>query len=250
VGIEEVEVVEQHAADGAATSVGEHILDALHRKIINGDVPVGAWLRHDALAEEFGVSRTPVREALRVLHAQGVVEIVPHRGARVNGHSATDIRQLAAIRAELLGLAADSAAEHIDDAQLERLSRAVQGMQSAWQAYDSARSGGADGSDRQAMAALWTSSNAEFHATVVEAAGNPQLTLTIAELQRRLPHNIYNRVYAGNSRMLRKIVQEHMEIRQAIADNNPKRARRLMAAHVRSTGETLARWVENHGAGY
>ncbi len=153
--------------------------------------------RHDALAEEFGVSRTPVREALRVLHAQGVVEIVPHRGARVNGHSATDIRQPSAVRAELLGLAAGSAAEHIDDAKFEQLSRAVQGMQSAWQAYDSARSGGADGSDRQAMAALWTSSNAEFHSTVVEAAGNPQLTSTIVELQRRLPHNIYNRAYAG-----------------------------------------------------
>ncbi|MGH8964988.1 MAG: GntR family transcriptional regulator [Actinomycetes bacterium] len=239
-------MIEQQATVDPEASVGERLLDALHRKIINGDVPVGTWLRHEALAEEFGVSRTPVREALRVLHAQGVVTIVPHRGARVNGHSATDVRQLAAVRAELMGLAAELAAEHIDDTRLDRLHAALQDIRWAWQTYeDNRRTGTSPDPDRPRLVAVWMSSITEFHAVVVDAAENRQLALTIAELQRRLPHNLYNRAYAGNSRLVKKVVNEHAEIAQAITDHDPSRARRLMAGHVRSSFEVLARWIEH-----
>ena len=90
-------------------AISERVVEELQRRILNGQIPVGSWLRHSTIAEEFGVSRTPVREALRVLHAQGIVTIVRNRGARVNGHSGRDVRELGEVRAALEGLAAELA---------------------------------------------------------------------------------------------------------------------------------------------
>ena len=115
--------------EGGALS--DRLVVELQRRILLGEVPVGSWLRHGTIAEEFGVSRTPVREALRVLQSQGIVTIVQNRGARVNGHSGRDIRELGEVRAELEGLAAELAADRIDDRQLDL-------MQNAWRGFEDA----------------------------------------------------------------------------------------------------------------
>ncbi|WP_052337112.1 GntR family transcriptional regulator [Nocardioides alkalitolerans] len=226
--------------DGA---LGEKLADELLRRILSGTIPVGSWIRHTAVAEEFGVSRTPVREALRVLHAQGVVTITPNRGARVNGHSGRDIRELGAVRGELEGLAAELAAELIDDEQLRRLN-------SAWDRYDRAVAAH-DTSDpvgAQETSRLWAEANEDFHGVILEAAASRQLSLTIAEISRRLPRNSAFAAYAGNSRLLRQNSQEHRQIAEAINAGDGARARRAMTRHVRSSAEAMARWVENQGA--
>ena len=66
---------------------------ALERAIMDGSIPLGSWLRQEALAAKFGVSRTPVREALRILHEKGVVRLEPRRGALVRGPTVRDIRE-------------------------------------------------------------------------------------------------------------------------------------------------------------
>src|ERR1041385_9317135 len=73
----------------------------LQARVLSGELPSGTRLRQEALAEEFGVSRTPVREALRKLQAGGLVELQPHRGAVVRGLSAREIRDAYEVRAEL-----------------------------------------------------------------------------------------------------------------------------------------------------
>ncbi|MDF9714782.1 MULTISPECIES: GntR family transcriptional regulator [unclassified Nocardioides] len=229
--------------DGA---LGEWLADELLRRILSGEVPVGSWIRHAAVAEEFGVSRTPVREALRVLHAQGVVTITPNRGARVNGHSGRDIRELGAVRGELEGLAAELAAGLIDDDQLRRLN-------SAWDRYDravdahQAADPEADPAGVTEAARLWAEANEDFHGVILEAAASHQLSLTIAEISRRLPRNSAFAAYAGNSRLLRQNSAEHRQIAEAINAGDAARARRAMTRHVRSSAEALARWVENQG---
>lgn len=77
-------VIRPLAASGDADAMADRIVAVLQHKILSGKIPVGAWLRHSALAEEFGVSRTPVREALRILASQGIVTIRPNSGARVD----------------------------------------------------------------------------------------------------------------------------------------------------------------------
>src|ERR1051325_3012113 len=96
----------------------------LQQRVLSGDIPSGTRLRQSALAAEFGVSRTPIREALRKLQAGGLVELQPHRGALVRGLSAREIRDAYEVRAELEALAAELAAVRIRHDQLDRLRRA------------------------------------------------------------------------------------------------------------------------------
>jgi DNA-binding GntR family transcriptional regulator len=113
------------AVDGAAVSpLVDRLAGAIQTRVLSGDVPVGTRLRQEALAEEFGVSRTPVREALRKLQSTGLVELLPNRGAVVRGPSAREIREAYEVRAELEGLAAELAAGRISDADLLRLREA------------------------------------------------------------------------------------------------------------------------------
>ena len=96
-------------------TAGEALVDrlaaAIHARVLAGDIPTGSRLRQESLATEFGVSRTPVREALRKLQADGVIELEPNRGAVVRGPSGREVREAYEVRAELEGLAA----EHIRD---------------------------------------------------------------------------------------------------------------------------------------
>lgn len=218
--------------DPPSESLSEEVVAELQRRIVSGDLPVGSWIRHAAIAEELGVSRTPVREALRILAAQGLVKIELHRGAQVQGQSTSDIRQIAAVRAELEGYAAELAARHIDDAQVARLS-------SAWSDFEATLAG----SDEE-QAAAWERANDEFHQVVREAAGNRHLILTIGELRRKLPHNLSFGAYLGNSRLIARNLREHHEIARAIIEQKPQQARRLMAEHIRDSTEAIIQWVE------
>ncbi|MGV9796687.1 GntR family transcriptional regulator [Mycobacterium sp. NPDC003449] len=224
--------------DGDEAPLSEQVAAAIHRKILKGEVPVGSWLRHDSLATEFGISRTPVREALRVLNAQGIVTIVPNRGARVNGHSSHDVVEIGVVRAELEGLAAELAAERIDDDQIVRLDVALQSFREI--------AGAPSISDD--LAEKWAQTNDLFHAVILEAAGNKHLTTSIKELRRKLPHNLSYGGYKGNSRLLNKNFEEHVAIAEAIKAQDGATARRLMTAHIRSSNETTARWVESNAA--
>ena len=80
-----------------AVTTGEALVDRLaatiHARVLAGDIPSGSRLRQESLATEFGVSRTPVREALRKLQADGVVELEPNRGAVVRGPSSREVRE-------------------------------------------------------------------------------------------------------------------------------------------------------------
>src|SRR6059058_6109007 len=92
--------------------------------MLSGELVSGTRLRQEALADEFGVSRTPIREALRKLQAGGLIELQPNRGALVRGPSAREIRDAYEVRAELEGLAAELAAQRIQQVQLDGLHEA------------------------------------------------------------------------------------------------------------------------------
>lgn len=218
-------------------SSADRIVTALQRDVITGEIPIGAWLRHDAIAAEFGVSRTPVREALRVLAAQGVVTIVPNRGARVNGLSVRDVREMGELRAELNGFAAELATTRIDDAQIVQLLR-------AWDDFRDALDAGTKASD---LGPLWVDANEKFHKIIVDAAANRQLQLTLSDLHRRVPRNLSFSGYAGSTHRLRANLAEHEAIARAIADRDPVRARESATAHSRSASASTVQWMETRG---
>jgi DNA-binding GntR family transcriptional regulator len=217
-------------------STVERVAGAIQAQVLSGAVPVGTRLRQEALAAKFGVSRTPVREALRQLQATGLVELLPNRGAIVRGPSAREIREAYEVRAELEALAAELAAERISDRDLLRLREAQELFRKSVTTLIARRT------QRPAPwkeASVWVQANDLFHQAILDAAGNGRLDNMIADLHRSFPRNLTWAPLSESSRLLEENVEQHEGILKAIERRDPKEARRRMVEHVRSAGELV-----------
>lgn len=222
-----------------STALVEDLADRLHAAILAGEYPIGSWLRQEALAERFGVSRTPVREALRVLQAAGVVSAVPRRGALVRGPTTTEIREAYDIRAELEGFAAQLAATRARESDLEALERASDIFASV--AESLLDSPGTNTTEQQQE---WARANDLFHDGVLAAAGNQRLRRVVGELHRAVPRNLTWSALADEPTLITDNVNEHERVRAAIERGDAPAARRWMSDHVRRAGELVADWFE------
>jgi DNA-binding GntR family transcriptional regulator len=221
----------------------------LQVRVLDGDLAPGTRLRQEALAEEFGVSRTPIREALRKLQASGLIELRPNRGALVRGLTPREIRDAYAVRAELEGLAAEVAALRIDQAQLERLHRAQGQFR---EALGRMRSGTRNGRRRLSERDIeaWGNANDEFHQTIQAAAGNGVLVATLGHLHRSFPRGLSRLVLRESTSLLETNVSEHQAVLEAIERNDPAAARTLMQQHVIRAGALVTvRFEERAAAG-
>jgi DNA-binding GntR family transcriptional regulator len=229
-------------------SLVDEVADKIQARVMGGTIAIGSWLRQETLAEEFGVSRTPVREALRKLEAGGLVHFVPHRGALVRGPTPRQIREAYLVRAELEGLAAELAARWIRDDQLERLQEAQELFRRA--VADLAR-----GRRRRSKPSAygdepWFQANTLFHEAVQEAAGNEQLAAVIRHLHRTFPRNVTWAALHDSLRLLEENVAEHGRILAAIENGDAGGARHLMVDHVRRAGDLVAAWFERQASDF
>ncbi|NUR76753.1 MAG: GntR family transcriptional regulator [Thermoleophilia bacterium] len=223
----------------------DRLAAAIQSRVLSGEIATGTRLRQESLASEFGVSRTPVREALRQLQSTGIVSVEPNRGAVVRGPSARDIREAYAVRAELEGFAAEHAVAHIEDAQLDQLRAAERLFRHSIQEVIEYRQRGLE--PDWSTESEWERANNLFHAVIQEAAGNRELLATIAQLHRRFPRDLTWSALSRSSHLLAENVEQHAGILSAIEARDPARARRAMTEHVRAAGELIARRLENHG---
>ena len=205
---------------------------SLQERILSGELPVGTRLRQEAIAAEYGVSRTPVREALRKLQASGLLVMKPNQGAVVRGVSVRDIREAYEVRAELEALAAEQASRWISAPQLERLREAEELFRHAVEAP-------ADRSKKD-----WTHANDLFHDAVLEAGGNERLRSVVLELHGTFPRSLTWGALFDDARLLARNVDEHRQVCEAIERHDGAAARRLMKAHILHAGELIARWFE------
>lgn len=223
-------------------STVEHIAGAIQAQVLSGVMPVGTRLRQEALASEFGVSRTPVREALRQLQATGLVELLPNRGAVVRGPSAREIREAYEVRAELEGLAAELAAVRISDRDLVRLQEAQTLFRKSVTALIARRARRpAPWKDES----VWVRANDLFHQTILDAAANGRLSETIADLHRSFPRNLTWTALSQSSRLLEENVEQHERILEAIERRASAEARRRMIEHVSKAGELVTLHFEH-----
>ena len=198
-------------------SVVDHVYSALRERILSGDLPRGAKLRQASLADELGVSRTPLREALRRLSAEGLVEFEPNRGATVSELDFGDMRHAWSARVALEPGAARLAAER-------RHAPAIAAMRTAI-----AHQRAAAGNKIESFAA-----NRAFHLALAAASGNPHLT-RFAEMLwvPRLGVPIYQ-AQAAEPAGPQAWADEHERIADAIAGGDADAAERLTRAHVRA----------------
>lgn len=224
----------------------DKLASQLHARVLSGELPSGTRLRQEALAEEFGVSRTPVREALRKLEAGGLVELQPHRGAVVRGLSPREIRDAYEVRAALEALAARLAAERINREQLKRLNQVQGEFRTALERTLAQRRGGREVGVRELR--RWANANDDFHQTIHEASGNAVLAGALAQLARNFPRDLSRLVVSESSAMLETNVREHEAILNSLSRHDGDAAYELMQRHVTRAGSLVTLRVEQRAA--
>jgi len=222
----------------------DRLAATLQARVLSGELPSGARLRQEALAEEFGVSRTPIREALRKLQAAGLVELRPNRGALVRGLSPREIRDAYEVRAELEGLAAGLAADCIQHEQLDSLHEAQREFRDALERTVEARAAGLEPSEDEI--AHWGHANDLFHQQIQDACGNDVLGRTLAHLHRSFPRDLSRTVLRENTALLRENVREHEAILEAIEERDGESARDLMVSHIQHAGRLVVLRAEQY----
>jgi DNA-binding GntR family transcriptional regulator len=214
-----------------------NLTELLQEQIWSGVAAPGTWLRQERIAAEYGVSRTPVREALRALGAIGMVEVVPHRGALVRGPTPRDIREAYDVRAELEGYAAFLAATWVRDDQVRRMEEAERMFA---QAVDEDSAGRPADPLNILERPGWSRANDLFHDAILEAAGNLRLTETVRALHRSCPRNVAWATLNGSRHLLAENLEQHQTVLQAILARQPAAAREAMTSHIRRSGELVA----------
>jgi len=221
----------------------DQLAATLQARVLSGEIPSGTRLRQEAIAREFGVSRTPVREALRQLQAVGIAHLEHNRGAVVRAPSPRELREAYEVRAELEGLAAELAAQRIRDDQLARLHEAQQLFRRSIETLVSRRRRKRDRA-RWRDDSEWVRANDLFHQVIQEAAGNAQLVRTIAHLHRSFPRALTWSTLSESSSLLEENVRQHDGILDAIEARDAGESRHRMVEHIRAAGELIAHRFE------
>ena len=210
-------------------SMQERAYFHLLKQMLSGELSAGTPLSEAALAKELGISRTPLREAIRRLAAEGFVRQIPNRGSMVVEFSKRDIAELYELREALEVYAVGKAAEHTlrpsDHDQLEHLVCAALDLR------DELTASGAPGLTVEQMQ-RHVQVDLSFHTTLLRAAANRRLLKAVADTRVLL--NIFAMRRKGHSAaQLSEVHRYHSEIFRAVVRKDAEAAMRLMGEHIR-----------------
>ena len=209
-------------------SLHQDTLSALRDLIVHNELPPGTRLTETMLSERFSVSRTPLREALKVLSSEGLVEILPNRGARVMTLTLADIKNLFEVIGALESLAGRLACETISDAEICDLKAIHCQMQATFLR-----------SDLPGYFRL----NQAIHAQIVAAARNPVLTTTHQNLNARLLRARYMANQVDHDRWV-AAMREHELIVEALERRDAAQTGDLLLQHLRHKFDAIRRYLE------
>lgn len=213
-------------------SLPSAVADKLREQIIRGEIPEGAQLRQDAIATQYQVSRIPVREALRQLDAEGLIAIVPNRGAIVPALSPSDIQELFSIRAllepEVLKLSIPHLTEE-DFAEADAvLNRYVSEL------------------ERQEHVSAWGRLNWQFHSILYSRANQPRFMAVIRNVNNSGER--YTRLQLYLTHGVQRANEEHHRILEFCRARNISAACDLLREHIRHAGDSLKEVLEQKRA--
>jgi DNA-binding GntR family transcriptional regulator len=204
----------------------EEIRERLIEDILSGKLAPGARLVETRLAQQFGVSQGPVREALRDLELFGFVVSTSFRGTQVREISTQDLLEIYPIRAALEGVAAHAAASCIDEPTLAKLADLIEVMREA-----------ANNDDHRTV----VEADGAFHRTIVEASGNRMLEHVWQTLRLSITTCVTHSV---THRSLHVIAERHVPLLEALRARDPARSEAAMRRHIEEASE----WIRSeHG---
>ncbi len=214
----------------AQPALYQQVAERLRRRIFAHEFAPGSWIDEQALTAELGISRTPLREALKVLAAEGLVVLRPRRGCYVAELSEDILDEVFPVIAVLEAFAAETAAMRAGADDLARLEAIHADLERCAQAND------IDG---------FFVANQRFHAAVQDIAGNRTLKQLIEDTRRVIRLTRRDSLRAGG-RMLQSL-EEHRAILDALRQRDPALARARMHAHLLSGRAAVARLVKAAG---
>jgi DNA-binding GntR family transcriptional regulator len=207
-------------------------LDAVRERILSGAYPEGEPLRQDAIADELGVSRIPIREALRQLEAEGLVVFNPHRGAIVSSLSLDEIEEVFALRADIESGLLRRAIPLLDAEHLRRAAEILARYEHALRVHD---------------VLAYGELNWQFHSTLYDPAGRP-VTLAIVQ---RLHHQSdrYLRMQLALTHGEHRANEEHRAILEAARRHDVRKGAALVREHILGAGRALTSFLREHREG-
>lgn len=211
------------------TQLHDEVLRRLSSMILRGDMPPGSRVNERSLCEQLQVSRTPLREAVKVLAADGLIELLPNRGARIAPLSVTDVAENFEVLALLERHASEWATKRLNSAAIQELYR----LHHAMLAYSRAGE-----SENQLQMDL------RIHRFIVDAAGNHVLASIHQGLARKVERARYLASIAPDR--VRRSMEEHGAILEAILTRDPKRVADTLYTHCLNTREAVVTAVRGY----
>ncbi|MBC3798498.1 GntR family transcriptional regulator [Acetobacterium tundrae] len=200
----------------------EIVFETIRCAIITGELQPGQRLMEVRLAEEMGVSRTPVRESIRKLELEGLVKMVPRRGAYVTPMSVNDLKEMMEIRRALEELAAELAAMNATEEEIEKL-------------YDANRRFGESALANDEAGII--KNDMDIHDIIYEASGNKKLLAMINSLREQMQR--FRAEYVHRIEDKTPLVDQHMEIIKKIENGESALAKAAVSEHIHSTGDDM-----------
>ena len=216
----------------ARGALHDQVAARLRTMLVEGRIAPGAKLIERELCELLGVSRTPLREAIKLLAAEGLVDLLPNRGAVAVKLTDADVEQAFEVLADLEGLSGELAAQRITEAELAEI-RALHFEMRACHAR----------SDLSGYYRL----NARIHAAINAAARNPVLTQTYRSINARVQALRFRT--NQDAAKWQRAVQQHDDIVQALAARDAPRLRRLLVEHLQDKRDVVLQLMRS-GAAY
>jgi len=205
--------------------LGNIVYESLKESILNGSLKPGEKLMESRIAEDLGVSRTPVREAIRKLEKEKYVKMIPRKGAYVEDLTMEDILEVLEIRIVLEGLASKLAARNISDEMKDRIQKNIE-------SFDNASSE----LDRKELISL----DEKFHHIIYQSSGNKKLNEIVRELQDQFQR--FRLSYFNELSSYMKLANSHNKLYQAIIDGDEEAAEKYAKEHIEEIRDNIISW--------
>lgn len=203
------------------------VFNTLRRAILRGELVPGQRLMEIRLADQMGVSRTPVREAIRKLELEGLVVMVPRKGAEVAHISGKNLRDVLEVRRALEELAGELACERMTTEDFKKLEQANLKFASVLDSDDITVLGQAD---------------EEFHGLIYQATDNDRLVQMVNHLREQMYR--YRIEHLKNKSQRTILLQEHQDIMRALAARDVEAVRRAIRVHINKQEAQIAKMIK------
>lgn len=202
------------------------VFKTLRQAILRGELKPGERLMEIHLANHLGVSRTPIREAIRMLELEGLVVMIPRRGAEVAKITEKNLKDVLEVRRALDALAIELACERITEEEMRKLHEAELACEEATKTND---------------AAVIAQADVAFHDIIIKAAGNDRLTALVNNLAEQMYR--YRFEYIKDARNHIQIITEHRQIYESLYKKNRAEAAQAVKTHIDNQEQMIVQMI-------